>query len=42
MISSSTRIIASASRSVESLLKDGELNEKLFYKLSVIHIYIPR
>lgn len=41
VISSSTRIIASASRSVESLLKDGELNEKLFYKLSVIHIYIP-
>lgn len=40
-ISSPTRIIASASRSVESLLKDGELNEKLFYKLSVIHIYIP-
>lgn len=40
-ITSPTRIIVSASSSVENLLKDGELNEKLFYKLSVIHIYIP-
>ncbi|MGP7817426.1 sigma-54 interaction domain-containing protein [Niallia sp. 01092] len=40
-ITSHTRIITSTSQSLDALLKDGNFNEKLYYKLSVIHIDIP-
>ncbi|MGI8386456.1 sigma-54 interaction domain-containing protein [Robertmurraya sp. P23] len=36
-----TRIVASASQSLEDLVREGEFNEKLYYHLSVISIHIP-
>nr|WP_279664835.1 sigma 54-interacting transcriptional regulator [Ectobacillus ponti] len=40
-ITSATRIIAAASQSLESLLREGGFHEKLYYHLSVITIEIP-
>ena len=36
-----TRVVASASQSLEDLVREGEFNEKLYFHLSVITIHIP-
>ncbi|MBI0578923.1 sigma 54-interacting transcriptional regulator [Neobacillus cucumis] len=41
LITTNTRIIASTSQPLESMAKDGEFNETLYYRLTVINIDIP-
>jgi PAS domain S-box-containing protein len=41
LITSHTRVISSTSRLLETMVKEGEFNEKLYYHLTVINIDIP-
>jgi transcriptional regulator with PAS, ATPase and Fis domain len=41
LITTQVRVIASTSRSLEELVKEGKFNENLYYHLTVINIDIP-
>ncbi|MDQ0199463.1 sigma-54 interaction domain-containing protein [Neobacillus ginsengisoli] len=41
LITTQVRVIASTSRSLEAIVKEGKFNENLYYQLTVINIDIP-
>ncbi|MDQ0884300.1 sigma-54-dependent Fis family transcriptional regulator [Peribacillus sp. V2I11] len=41
LLTTHTRVIASASQALEAMVKEGKFNENLYYRLTVINIDIP-